>query len=227
MQVTPLRFLGAIFALATFLLACRTADLVLGTTADVTPTAGVRSTRAAQRPTFTEIPPATDTPEPTATPEPSETPVPTDVPPPPTATRRPATARPRPTETPVPATRVPTPVPSPTQSFDWTLNGAQSCTAGTDAQSSASGKITANNKAAVGQKVQASSGPGGEPISDNPSESDKNGNYKVTFVCGGKACTGDFYIWMIDGATKHQISPFVKFHFDSGCHAGKQDFVKR
>lgn len=207
---------------AGFSLACRTVDLLAGASAQATPTQA-RATRAAQRPTFTPIPPPTDTPEPTLTPEPTSTPEPTETTVP---TRKPPTARPRPTNTAIPPTRVPTPLPSPTQVFEWTTSGSASCTEGADTESSISGKITANAKGAVGQKVQASSGPGGEPISENPAESNKDGNYKVTFVCGGKACTGDFYIWMIS-ADKRQISPFVKFHFDGSCRKGTQNFVKR
>ncbi|MBI4675517.1 MAG: hypothetical protein HY741_28060 [Chloroflexi bacterium] len=205
-----------------FMLACRTANLIGG--AEATPTR-TSVTRAAQRPTFTPIPTATDVPPPTETPEPTDTPEPTA--PPPTATRRP-TARPVPTKKPPSPTatkKPPTPTPSPTVYFPWVTVGNASCEGGDDKESSISGKITANNKGAVGQRVQASSGPGGEPISD-PNLSDSNGNYKVIFICGGKACNGDFWIWIVD-ANGRQISPFVKFGFSAGCRKGKQDFQKR
>lgn len=202
-----------------FLLACRTASLVTG--AEATPTR-TRVTRAAMRATFTPFPTETETPLPTDTPEPTETPQPTDEP---TATRPPNTPRPRPTETPVPPTQTAQPTATPTVFFEWTTNGNSSCEGGDDKESVITGKITAKNAGAVGQRIQASSGPGGEPISD-PNLSDNNGNYRVTFICGGKACNGDFYIWMID-PNNRQISPFVKFTFSSGCRKGKQDFIKR
>ena len=208
--------------LSLFLLACRTANLIAG--AEATPTR-TRVTRAAQRPTFTPIPTETDVPPPTETPEPTEPPPPT--PEPPTATRRPPT-RPPATKKPVPPTQTPRPptaTPSPTVFFQWTTVGSTTCEGGSDTESSVSGKITAKGKGAVGQRVQASSGAGGEPISD-PNLSDNNGNYKVTFVCGGKACNGDFWIWMVD-PNGRQISPFVKFSFSAGCRKGKQDFQMR
>lgn len=216
-------FVLLLAAIALFLLACRTANLFSG--AEPTATRA-RVTRAAQRPTFTPIPTATDVPPPTETPEPTEPP-PTEEPTqPPPPTKRPPTKRP---PTPIPPTQPPpppTPEPSPTVFFLWNTAGNASCEGGSDTESSVSGKITANNKGAVGQRVQASSGPGGSPISENPAESDKDGNYKVTFICGGKACNGDFWIWMVD-ASGRQLSPFVKFHFDGGCRKGKQDFQKR
>lgn len=206
-----------------FLLACRTANILVG--ADATPTRA-RVTRAAQRPTFTPIPTATEIPPPTETPVPTEPPPPTEEPTEPPPTKRPPTKRPPtpipPTQTPLP----PTPQPSPTVFFQWATVGNPTCEGGGDSESTVAGKITANNKGAVGQRVQASSGAGGSPISEHPAESDANGNYKVTFICGGKACNGDFWIWMVD-PTGRQISPFVKFHFDGGCRKGKQDFQKR
>lgn len=219
MKRHTLTFAFFILAAAGFALACRTADLVAGGEPTVT---RARATRAAQRATFTAIPTETETPPPTDTPEPTETPAPTDEP---TATRRPATARPRPTNTPVPATQAPKPTATPTVFFPWTTNGNSSCEGGDDSSSTITGKITAKNAGAVGQRVQASSGPGGEPVSD-PNLSDDKGNYKVTLVCGTKACNGDFYIWMIDPDGR-QISPFVKFTFSGGCRKGKQDFIKR
>lgn len=216
-------FVLAVAAIALFLLACRTANLLSG--AEPTPTRA-RITRSAQRPTFTPVPTATDVPPPTHTPEPTEPPPPTEAPP--TPTRRPPTRVPPPPKpTQPPPTQVPpTPVPSPTVYFQWATNGNPTCDGGSDSESSVSGKISANGKGAVGQRVQASSGAGGSPISESPAESNKDGNYKVTFICGGKACNGDFWIWMVD-PTGHQISPFVKFHFDGGCRKGTQNFTKR
>lgn len=216
-------FILLLAAIAIFLFACRTANLLSG----VEPTATrARVTRAAQRPTFTPIPTATDVPPPTETPEPTQPP-PTEEPTqPPPPTKRPPTKRPPPTQPPPTQPPPPTAQPSPTVYFPWVTVGSTTCDGGSDTESSVSGKITANNKAAVGQRVQASSGPGGSPISENPAESDKNGNYKVTFICGGKACNGDFWIWMVD-PTGHQISPFVKFGFSGGCRKGTQNFQKR
>ncbi len=219
MKHRPHFFFLFIFVASVFAFACRTADLVAGTEATPTRT---RVTRAAQRATFTPIPTETETPVPTETPEPTETAVPTNEP---TATRRPNTPRPKPTNTPVPPTNTPRPTATPTQVFAWTTNGNSSCEAGDNDKTIITGKITARNAGAVGQRIQVSSGPGGEPASD-PNLSDNNGNYIVTLVCGNKACNGDFYIWMID-PNNQQISPFVKFSFSSGCHKAKQDFIKR
>jgi hypothetical protein len=121
---------------------------------------------------------------------------------------------------------MPTPEPTATRIFDWIVDGTQSCTTGGDGESSVTGKITANGNPAQGQKVQASSGPGGEPISENPAESDKDGNYKVTFICGGKACNGDFYIWIVNNE-RQQVSSFIKFHFDGNNRKCTQNFKKR
>lgn len=216
-------FLLFIASSSLFVFACRTAGFLTGAEPTV---ARVRATRAALRPTFTPIPPPSDTPEPTATPEPTEippTPEPTQTPEP---TRPPDTPRPRPTDPPPTATNVPTPVPSPTIVFEYETVGNPSCVGGGDNEASVSGRITANNKGAQGQRVQASAGAGGEPISENPAESNKDGNYKVTFICGGKACNGDFYIWMVN-AERRQISPFVKFNFNADCRKGTQNFQKR
>ncbi len=128
--------------------------------------------------------------------------------------------------TPVPPTAAPTPSPTPTVVLPWVVAVNPSCEGGGGNESSVTGKIKANDKPAVGQFVQASAGPGGEPISEVPAQSDAKGNYKVTFVCGGKACNGDFWIWMVD-ANRTQISPFVKFSFNDGCRKGHVDFQKR
>ncbi len=224
MSTKTLRLLLLLASLIVFVLACRTASF-LGQAQEPTPVSQ-RPTRSAQRPTFTPIPPPTETPEPTATPEPTQIPptdVPTDTPEP---TRPPATRPPPPTATPVPPTAPPTAAPTPTIVYEWMPVGNPSCEAGNNNESVVVGTIKANDKGAVGQRVQASSGPGGEPISENPAESNKDGNYRVTFICGGKACNGDFWIWMVN-ANKQQVSPFVKFSFRDGCHRGIQNFEKR
>lgn len=222
MKKTTLSTLCIILAVTAFILACRTADIVGGAQATAT---RPRATRASQRPTFTPIPTETDTPIPTDTPLPTDTPVPTEVP---TETRRPNTPRPRPTNTPVPPTKPPPtdkPTAAPTIAFEYQTNGNSSCEGGSDAVSVITGKVTAKNAGAVGQRIQASSGPGGEPVSD-PNLTNSNGIYTVNLVCGSKACNGDFYIWMID-PNGRQISPFVKFGLSNGCRKGKQDFIKR
>jgi hypothetical protein len=96
-----------------------------------------------------------------------------------------------------------------------------SCSGGADNESSVTGRTTANGQAAVGQFIQASAGPGGEPISDVPATSDKNGNFKVTLICGGKACNG-----VVDNE-RRQLSPFVRFSFSGGCRHGVVNFQKR
>jgi hypothetical protein len=206
-----------------FLLACRTMALLSA----VEPTATrAPRTQAALRPTFTAVPTDTETPVPTDTPIPTDTPEPTEPPtdtpiPPPPPTRRPPTAT-----QPPPPTNTPRPEPTATIVYEWELSGNTSCSSGGDNESSVTGTIRANNAPAVGQRVQGSSGPGGEPISDVPAMSSSTGNYKVTFICGGKACTGDFWIWMVSPQGT-QISPFVKFSFNNNCRRGTANFVRR
>ncbi len=219
----PRYFLVFLISVSALLLACRTVDLIAN--AQATPTRA-RVTRAAQRATFTPLPTDTDTPLPTDTPEPTETPQPTDTPEP---TRRPPTRRPptaAPPTHPPPTARPPTPIPTPTVILPWYINGSVSCTGGSDNASTVTGTITTNNGPAVGQRVQGSAGPGGEPISDVPAMSNSNGVYKVTFICNGGACNGDFWVWMVD-AQGHQISPFQKFSFNNNCRKGTVNFKKR
>ena len=210
-----------IFSMTLFLFACRTAQLLEGT-ATPEPT----NTRVAVRPTFTTAPTETETPVPTDTLEPTET----ETPEPPTATRRPTRrppTRPPPTEPPPPPTEPqPTQVPTPQPVFAFAA-GSPTCNGNPDAsESRVKGTISANGAGAVRQRVQASSGPGGSPISENPSLSDSSGNYTVTFICGGGPCNGDFWVWMVN-AQLQQSSPYVKFHFDNNCRVGHVDFTKR
>lgn len=207
-----------------FLLACRTADLISGNLATPTRT---RATRAALRSTFTVAPTETDTPEPTEPPPPTDTPAPTQPPPTKVPTRPPPTRRPPTPRPPTATPRPPTAIPSPTTFFEWTASNP-SCESATNADGSAVvGRIMANNKAAIGQYVQASSGPGGEPISEVPTKSDNSGNYKVLFVCGsGKNCNGDFWVWMVD-SQRRQVSPFVKTSFSGSCQRYRVNFTKR
>lgn len=225
MRLSRFHFALLFLLLAGFLLACRTAELLTGSGAPPT-AARSQITRAAQRPTFTPFPTETEVPPPTETPEPTDVPPtdePTETPPP---TRRPATRRP-PTAVPPTATSVPpTAQPTPTVVLPWVVSAGPTCDGGDDKESAVTGTIKANDKPAVGQFVQASSGAGGEPISEVPAQSDSKGNYKVTFICGGKACNGDFWVWMVD-ANRKQISQFVKFGFSGGCRQGHVDFKKR
>lgn len=207
-------------------MACRTADLLAGDLA--TPTR-VRATRAALRATFTPIPTETETPLPTETPEPTETPAPTEPPPTQVPTRPPPTRRPPTPRPPTNTPRPPTPTKQPTVVYDWNASSATCDKKENPEGSAVIGKITAKNKAAVGQFVQGSAGPGGEPISDVPAASNKTGDYKVLFVCGsGKNCGGDFWVWMVSNdQARRQISPFVKLSFGDNCQRYKVNFTKR
>lgn len=104
--------------------------------------------------------------------------------------------------------------------------GVAKCAAGDDQESSVIGRITENGNPLPGLLVQASSGPGGEPISEYPAISDEEGRFKVTLVCDGKACNGAFWIWLIDEDLR-QVSPFIKFVFDNNCRRGTVDFIKK
>jgi hypothetical protein len=123
------------------------------------------------------------------------------------------------------ATRAPTKRgPNDPNAFQFIPQGTPHCTAGEDTASLVTGQILENGAPVVAQKVQASSGPGAEPISDEPAESDESGNYQVTFVCDGGACDGAFWVWLID-ADFNQVSPFVEFVFDKNCRHGTLDFA--
>jgi hypothetical protein len=186
--------------------------------------------RAALRPTFTPRPSATVTSEATPTEAPTEAPTqapPTEVPPPPLPVRRP-TARPQPTDTPLPPpTAQPTAVPTATSAavIQYTPSN-QSCKALDGATSdNVRGTIVARNAAAVGQRVRASAGPGGEPVSDVDATSNSEGKYTVVIQCSGGACDGNFWLWMVD-AQGEQISEYVEFTFNDGCRRGVLDFTK-
>lgn len=133
----------------------------------------------------------------------------------------------RPTRAPV--TRAEnTPVQKPTRApdalFDFEVVGTPRCRAGDASASVVNGRVLSNNRPIAGAKIQASSGPGAEPISDEPAESDENGNFQVTFVCDGAACNGSFWIWMIN-ENAEQISPFAQFIFDNNCRRGTVNFA--
>lgn len=116
--------------------------------------------------------------------------------------------------------------PDPNAAFEFIPLGTPRCGIGDNNASVVKGRILSGNVPVVGQKIQASSGPGAEPISDEPAVSDDNGNYQVTFVCDGKACDGSFWIWLVDDDLA-QISPFVKFIFDNQCRSGTLNFRSR
>lgn len=184
----------------------------------------------AQRPTFTPRPSATDTPEATPTAAPTDIPTqapPTEVPATPVPIRRP-TARPQPTDTPLPPpTAQPTAVPTatPTVVFQYTPSN-QTCKALDGATSdNVRGTIVARNAAAVGQRVRASSGPGGDPVSAVDATSNSDGKYTVVIQCNGGACDGNFWLWMVN-AQGQEISDYIEFTFNSGCRRGVLDFTK-
>ena len=104
--------------------------------------------------------------------------------------------------------------------------GTPRCGVGDNNASVVRGRITENNAPVEGQRVTASSGPGAEPISDEPAVTNAQGNYQVTFVCDGKACDGAFWIWTVDEEFQ-QTSPFVQFTFDKFCRSGTLNFRKR
>ncbi len=116
--------------------------------------------------------------------------------------------------------------PDPNAAFEYIPLATPRCGVGDNGASVVTGRIMSGNAPVVGQKIQASSGPGAEPISDEPAVTDENGNYQVTFVCDGKACNGSFWIWLVDDEFV-QISPFVKFIFDNQCRSGTLNFRSR
>ncbi len=122
-----------------------------------------------------------------------------------------------------PTSAKPQPTRDPSGDYNFVPATTPRCTIGDNAASIVSGSIVNKGAPVEGQRVQASAGEGGEPISDEPAVSDPNGNYQVTLVCDGQACNGSFWVWLID-ADKNQISPFVKFVFDNQCRRGTLNF---
>lgn len=125
--------------------------------------------------------------------------------------------------TPTRASKNAQPTRDPNGDYNFVTASRPNCTIGDNAASVVSGSIVNNGVPVAGQRVQASAGEGGEPISDEPAVSDGDGNYQVTLVCGGQACNGSFWVWLID-ADSNQISPFVKFVFDQQCRRGTINF---
>jgi hypothetical protein len=131
----------------------------------------------------------------------------------------------------VPPTRVSSapakkPTRSPNDPYDFVTANTPHCAGGDNSASIVRGSITENGAPLPGQKIQASSGPGAEPISEQPAESDENGEFQVTFVCGGNACNGAFWLWLINDDAE-QVSPFVQFIFDNQCRRGTLNFSTR
>lgn len=125
-----------------------------------------------------------------------------------------------------PSTAPPTKTPDPNARFPFRPVGVPRCGPGDNSASIVKGRITSGGAPVVGMRITASSGPGGEPISEEPAESDEQGNYQVTFVCDGKACNGSFWVWLLDEEDA-QASPFVRFVFDDRCRQGELNFEGR
>jgi hypothetical protein len=98
------------------------------------------------------------------------------------------------------------------------------CSMGDETVSIVSGRIFEGGAPAVGAKVDASSQPGGNPISPEPAETDENGNYAIHFVCSGAACNGPYWVWTVNDEYE-QTSPFVQFNFDPNCRRGTLNFI--
>lgn len=137
-------------------------------------------------------------------------------------------ARATPTRKPVAQSSAPKKTTPPEQhtGFEFTPLGTPRCGVGDNNASVVIGHITENGAPVVGQRVTASSGPGAEPISENPAVTDERGRYQVTFVCDGKACDGAFWIWTVNDQLE-QTSPFVQFIFENNCRRGALDFQKQ
>jgi hypothetical protein len=136
----------------------------------------------------------------------------------------PARSANRPSSSPAP-TRPPGTA-DPLAAYDYVPDGTPRCTQGDNSASVVSGRVLVDGDPVAEQLVQASSGPGGEPISEFPAATDESGRYQVTFVCDGEACNGSFWLWLVD-ADFEQVSPFVQFIFDNQCRRGTLDFRNR
>jgi hypothetical protein len=90
--------------------------------------------------------------------------------------------------------------------------------------STVSGRIFQGGAPAFGAKVDASAQPGGNPISDEPAQTDEDGNYFIQFVCNNAACNGSYWIWTVNDDYE-QTSPFVQFNFDQNCRRGTLNFI--
>lgn len=117
------------------------------------------------------------------------------------------------------------PTRAPDAPFDYGVLGTPRCTAGDDSASIVRGSVTDNGAPVPALQVQASSGPGAEPISEQPAETNADGNFEVTFICDGAACSGAFWVWLIN-ADGEQISPFVQFNLDQNCRNGSVNFSR-
>lgn len=137
-----------------------------------------------------------------------------------------AGARATATRKPNPQTATPQVPLDPNAGLEFVTAGTPHCGVGDNNASVVRGRILENGAPLAGQRVTASSGPGAEPISEEPAVTNEQGNYQVTFVCDSKACDGAFWVWTVDEQMR-QTSPFVKFIFDNQCRRGTLDFRKR
>lgn len=97
------------------------------------------------------------------------------------------------------------------------------CSAGDNFVSLVNGNVLLDGFPAFGQQVIASSQPGGAPIDSTPVQADENGNFQVTFSCGGSACNGTYWLWLVDDASV-QVSPYIEYIFDDQCRIGTVNF---
>lgn len=136
---------------------------------------------------------------------------------------RPAATRAANNASPTRQNSIPNAPPDPNAEVLFEIAGTPRCTVGNNNASLVTGQILENGSPLFGQRVQASSAEGGEPINNTPAETDQDGNFQVTFVCGGSACNGSFWVWLVD-ADNNQTSPFVQFVFDDQCRRGVVNF---
>ncbi len=114
----------------------------------------------------------------------------------------------------------------PNAPFDFTPIGAPRCVAGNDSVSVVKGSLVNAGAPVVGQRVQASSRPGGEAFGNAPVISDDNGDFELRFVCQGSACNGSYWLWVINEQDE-QVSPLIEFIFDNQCRRGTVNFSAR
>lgn len=112
----------------------------------------------------------------------------------------------------------------PNADYSFDITGTPRCTVGDNNASVITGQVTDNGNPSAGQQVQASSAEGGEPINTEPAQSDQDGNFQVDLVCGGSACNGTFWVWLVD-PDNNQTSPYVQFVFDDQCRRGSVNFT--
>lgn len=107
--------------------------------------------------------------------------------------------------------------------YNYDLAGTPRCTVGDSSVSIITGSVTDKDTPVMGQLVQVSSSEGGDPIGAQPNETDGSGNFQVALACGGSACNGSYWVWLIDNEN-FQVSPSVEFVFDDQCRRGTVNF---